>query len=356
MLRQAAREHKGRGWTAEQISRDDWPRAWRWIGPVFGDLRPHQVEPEMLIGTDPNNLGLRPQVAKCVSESEAHRVIKVWRLLWSRMSVLGYCDAERDPSFTFQNSAPDPRNAIWYEGEVVRIVKDAWRRGYKGLAVCIAVSWDSQLSPVDARHLTMRQCKHTKSGCYFAVERAKTGKPAVATLSRRTERLLGAYLEYLNGQKVELLETASIFRTRGGAPVSRPGKLGELGGDRGGGRAWMPVPYTKDRLGRDFRYVRTAVFGPEETRQIQDMRRSGTIEAFAGGADPEDVSEKLANTLASSSRLQKTYNPVHFAKVRQVDVARRRGRNLLLEQNEAKSVNSPEQTVSTPDPKTGVSD
>jgi len=47
--------------------------------------------------------------------------------------------------------------------------------------------------------------------------------------------------------------------------------------------------------------------------------------------------------LASSDRLQKTYNPAHGAKVRPVDLARRRGRNLLREQNEAESVNSAEE-------------
>jgi hypothetical protein len=172
-------------------------------------------------------------------------------------------------------------------------------------------------------------------GSYFAVDRAKTGKAAVATLSRRTERLLQAYLNQLKTQKVELLDTAPIFRTRGAAPVRRPGQVGQHGGDHGGGRAWIPVPYTKDKLGRDFRKVRTAVFGPNEKRQIQDMRRSGTVEAFAGGAVAQEVSEKLANTLASSNRLKKSYNPAHVAKVQQVDLARRRGRNLLREQNEA---------------------
>jgi hypothetical protein len=165
------------------------------------------------------------------------------------------------------------------------------------------------------------------------------------------ERLLHAYLNQLKTQKVELLDTAPIFRTRGAAPVRRLGQVGQHGGDHGGGRAWIPVPYTTDKLGRDFREVRPAVFGPNEKRQIQDMRRSGTVEAFAGGAVAEEVSEKLANTLASSNRLQKTYNPAHVAKVRQVDLARRRGRNLLREQNEAESVSSAEETVSTAESK-----
>src|SRR5437899_12352681 len=36
-LRGAERKNKGIVWTKEQESRDDWPRAWKWIEPVFGD-------------------------------------------------------------------------------------------------------------------------------------------------------------------------------------------------------------------------------------------------------------------------------------------------------------------------------
>jgi hypothetical protein len=106
---------------------------------------------------DPDLPGLRPLAAAKVSESEAHRVIKVWRALWQRMAGFGYCDAARDPSFQFANSAPQPRQAIWSEGEAVRLVKAAWRAGYHGLAALLAVAWDSQLSPVDARSLKANQ-------------------------------------------------------------------------------------------------------------------------------------------------------------------------------------------------------
>jgi hypothetical protein len=102
-------------WTKEQHSRDDWPRAWRWIEPLFGDVDPKTVQPELLI--DPDLPGLRPMVARNVSETQAHRVIKVWRTLWQRAATFGYCDAARDPSFVFANSAPAPRQAVWRKGE-----------------------------------------------------------------------------------------------------------------------------------------------------------------------------------------------------------------------------------------------
>jgi hypothetical protein len=65
---------------------------------------------------------------------------------------------------------------------------------------------------------------------------------------------------------------------------------------------------------------------------MADFRRTGSVEALAGGADPEGLSSKMANSLSQSNRLHKTYAPVQLAKVREVDVARKRGRTKLREQ------------------------
>ncbi len=113
-LRATERHNKGIVWKSEQHNRDDWPRAWRWIEPLFGDCDPKTVTPEHLIG-DPANrrkLGLRPMIAQKVSEAEAHRVIKVWRALWKKMARLGMCEIDRDPSLLFANEAPRPRQCV----------------------------------------------------------------------------------------------------------------------------------------------------------------------------------------------------------------------------------------------------
>lgn len=101
------------------------------------------------------------------------------------MATFGFCELERDPSLLFANSAPAPRQAVWREGEIVRLVKVAWRNGYRGLASCMAVAWDSQLSPVDARTLKASQLQRDPIGWYFKLDRAKTGRGALGTLSRR---------------------------------------------------------------------------------------------------------------------------------------------------------------------------
>jgi hypothetical protein len=115
-LRAAERKARGIAWTKEQHSRDDWPRAWKWLKPVLADCDPKTITPEIM-------LDLRTLVAERVSETEAHRLIKVWRSLWQKMSSFGLCDRDHDPSFLFRNLAPAPRQAVWLEGEAVRLIK-----------------------------------------------------------------------------------------------------------------------------------------------------------------------------------------------------------------------------------------
>ncbi|MFO7145413.1 hypothetical protein B9T16_30365, partial [Arthrospira sp. PCC 8006] len=77
---------------------------------------------------------------------------------------------------------------------------------------------------------------------------------------------------------VTLLDDAPIFRTRGHAPGTK------------GGRPQASVPYTKNRLSEDFADVRALVMGADEKRMLMDMRRSGAVEANAGGGSVEALS------------------------------------------------------------------
>ena len=90
-LRASERDATGIIWTKEHVYRDDWPRAWKWLGPLFGDCDPKTVTPEAL-------LALRKKLTEGVSATEAHRVIKVWRALWKKLQAFGYCSAkDNDP-------------------------------------------------------------------------------------------------------------------------------------------------------------------------------------------------------------------------------------------------------------------
>lgn len=316
-IRAKERADKGIVWTKEQQKRDDWPRAWRWLDPILGDCDPKTVEPEIL-------LDLRAKVGKQVSQTEGHRVIKVWRALWKKLQAFGYCgENQKDPSLVFANTAPDPRQDVWRFDETLLLVKGAIKADKRGLAALMAVIWDSMLSPGDARTLTAGQMARDHQGAMFFLDRAKTGRAAVGTLTPWSEKILGDYIASLG---VKLMDSAPIFRT----PGSEPGPKG--------GRRWQPQPYSTSKMDRDFRVVRKAVFGEDEHRQLADMRRSGAVEGDAGEGSLTDQSNKMANTVAASSKLRKTYNPVNVASVRRFDEARERGREAMREQKPTKSV------------------
>jgi hypothetical protein len=274
-------------------TREEWNRAWVHIGRIFGDVRPRTVMLEHISK-------FRDKIERDVSRREAHRVIKIWRALWRVAAAMGYCQRDADPSLGVRNKEPERRQALWTALEATKLAKGAWRAGYYGLAALISVAWDSSLSPVDVRTLTPSQRHRDGQGELFTVARAKTGRRAVATITRRASRVLDAYLVK---HGFEIAPDAPIFRNRSGRP------------------------YSKGILGYDFRAVRTIVFGPEEKRTLADFRRSGAVEALRGGASAELIGSKLANDFASSTSLQKTYAPVDVATVRQADAARRQGRN-----------------------------
>jgi hypothetical protein len=77
-----------------------------------------------------------------------------------------------------------------------------------------------------------------------------------------------------------LLDNTPIFRTKGFKPKSK------------GGRPRLPVPHTKNSLIDDFADVQRTVFGPDEKCRLMDMRRTGAVEANAGGASVEAIPRK----------------------------------------------------------------
>jgi hypothetical protein len=332
-LREADRAAKGKSWNKEQEKRDDWVRAWRWL-ELFADCDPRTIQPEHFLAIEPKTgaaTGLVPEIETKVSTTERHRVIKVFRALWKKMAAMNYCDKDADPSLTFGNTAPPVRQEVWQHREVMKLVQAAWRSNKKGLAACIATMWDTMLSPGDTRKLTAGQKAFDRERAIFFLDRAKTGRAAAGTLTRYSQAILEAYIGTL---PFELLDNSPLFRTAGSEPGPK------------GGRRWAPQPYSKSRLEKDFAEVRTLVFGPDERRQLADLRRSGHVEGDAGGATPADASSKMANTISTSNRLRKVYNPVNVVSVRRFDEARKVGREQLrAEQTPDKK---PEKSVTTP--------
>lgn len=301
----------------KERTREDWERGWGYIDPVFGDQPPAAVTFELLDSWYHRLLAKR-------GIDIAYRAMKTWRSLYTVMAGMRLCPAGQDPSRAIRRRTPRGRHQTWSEGEVVRLVKGAWRAGYRGLACIIAVAWDTQFAPVDVRTLTRAQAMQTGEDWGFLIERGKTDVAAFGTLSRRAQRLVLAYIDSLG---VTLLDDAPIFRSRGYTPGAR------------GGRPRAGVPYTKDSLVDDFADVRRLVFGDAERRRLMDMRRSGAVEANAGGGAVEAIAAKMGNSIDQSKALQRTYMPVNLAAVRAADEARRAGRKKLAEErNEYKKL------------------
>lgn len=277
-----------------------WPQ-WFRIREMWGDVAPDSITFEQMSEW-------RSVLEQTHGLDVAHKTIKIWRALWKVLRAMKIARFD-DPSVAVTNSAPKPRHQRWSEGEAVRLVKGAWRNGYRGLACCIAIAWDTQFSPVDVRTLAERHRTAAQKGLFFDRQedgRAKTGRAAIGTVSRRTERLIAAYLRHMG---TELLPDAVLFRTRSGDP------------------------YREDTLADDFASVREIVF-KGDTRRLMDMRRSGTVETVAGGATGVGLAAKMANSIDRSNSLHKTYAPVSIEVVRDVDDARRRGRRKMRDGNE----------------------
>jgi hypothetical protein len=291
-------------WSARAyLSRDKiwWP-AWFRIRDMWGDVAPDTITFEMMSKW-------RAALEKKHGRGVAHKTLRVWRTFWKIM--LGMKVARTaDPSMGIRNLAPAPRWQRWSEGEAVRLVKTAWRHGYRGLACIVAVAWDTQFSPVDVRTLAARHRATIGGRLVFdrqAEGRAKTGRAAIGTVSPRTERLVQAYLETL---AIELHPEAILFRTRTGAV------------------------YGREPLAHDFAAVRALTFSGDK-RRLMDMRRSGVVEAVAGDAGPLGLAAKLANSIGRSNTLHKTYAPVDIEAVRNTDAARLKGRRRMRAENES---------------------
>jgi hypothetical protein len=323
-------------------TREDWDRGWKLIKPVFGAQDPKNVSLEdmsLWYAGDPEDPEvphlLHPEREKGgVGIREAHRAMKIWRALWQIAAAMKYCDADKDPSFGIRRKTPKGRSARWEFDEVRRLVKRSLRMRRHGLACILAVMWDSQFSPVDARTLRARHRKIVDGRLVFDRNEGRTKaqegeeKAVVGTLSRRTERLVRWYIRHQYGD-AELSPNTILFLSPGHDSISRKGQSGDWGGNHGGGRPRQQSPYSKDLLSKDFSRIRAAEFGALETRKMIDMRRSASVEALAGEVDPGALAAKMGNTIDESRELQKTYLPAQVAVVRIADRARELGRRRL---------------------------
>lgn len=294
-----------KGWARKPIgTREEWERAWKSIDPIFGDLHPKRVT---FLHLD----NWYETILEKKGDDFAWRCMKIWRALYNKMAAMKLCQPGADPSKAIRRKRPKARDETWLYEEYQQLVDRAWAEGYRGLACIVAVVWDTQFNPGDVRALTPKQALEIGMDWGFGTLRRKTGRKALGLLSSRTRRLVQAYVD---GLGYELLDDAPIFRTRGYAPGPK------------GGRPRQGVPYTKGSLISDFATIREMVFGPNEKRQLRDMRRAGAQEALAGGVDLKDLATSMVNDIDDNEELRRTYGPTQAASVRATAESRERGR------------------------------
>jgi hypothetical protein len=83
-----------------------------------------------------------------------------------------------------------------------------------------------------------------------------------------------------------------------GVPRHPPETVGYLHLDKG-------YETLLEKKGDDFAWRR--VFGPDEKRQIRDMRRAGAQEALAGGVSLTDLATTMVNDIDDNSELLRIY-------------------------------------------------
>jgi hypothetical protein len=140
-------------------TREEWVRCWARINPAFGTCRPSAV-------TLADFSKFRKKIENNVSLREAHRCIKIWRALWKVAAALKYCQLHGDPSVGVTNHEAKPRQAFWEHREVIRLVKTAWRAGYRGLVAVMAVTWERGKPEVAAPKTCSHSCLMAKLNGY----------------------------------------------------------------------------------------------------------------------------------------------------------------------------------------------
>jgi integrase len=244
----------------------------------------------------------RAENGEC-SESHRYRVLKVWRALLN--AAESYQLIVKAPIGKVTNPQPAGRSGIFLASEIEDLQRGAEAAGRWGLALGIAIAYDTGLSPVDVRSITPGNVVGGGDERWVETHRKKTKRPQKHALSSETCQRLDAYLERAEAADIDLPQDEPLLRQPDG---------------------WRP--YIKDRWERHFRLTRAEVM-PGDTRVMLDIRRTANVEADIGGMSREDRAELLANNLHKSSFLEATYTPSTVVKSRQSLEKRQRARALL---------------------------
>jgi integrase len=290
-----------------QRTREEYQRAWDdHIDQAFGKKLLTAI-------TVADSEAFHRRMKKELSASDAHRTLKIWRAILNMLEKKHLI--ARAPIGAVSNPLPTGRSQYWLADEIDQLVKHAEETGRETLSLMIRLAWETALSPVDCRTLSLSMIRKDRAGHHIERQRTKTGAAAQPPISDDLARDLLAYADRL---PVQLMPSQPLFRN----PQGRA--------------------YTKTYMAHEFAALRRLAFGGDERRQFLDIRRSANLEADLGGASAEDRAEVLANALHKNRALDATYTPPTVARARKTQEARKAGRALLKQEaKRAQSRNSP---------------
>lgn len=292
---------KGADWAIKsERTRDDYFRAWEHLGPALGAIPIHKISPDKFAD-------FQQDIENKLSPWERFRVIKCARAMFRAAVKREIISAS--PATLLPNPMPAGRNSFFVAPEILKLAATAWMNKKPGMALAIWTAWDTALSPVDVRSLSLSMIKVDAVGAYIHKARTKTEAEVYAYISPDLWRAITDYISELERTGIVLGPHAPIFRKRRGTHYRDH----------------------KD-LGQDFSRVRAKAL-PKDKRQFQDIRRSANLEMRLGEATKKERAEILANTLDTSGFLDATYTPPTVALARQMVEKRIKGRAALTAAN-----------------------
>lgn len=268
--------------------------AWKHIEPRFGDRQIDQIKPADIAS-------FHKSLDDTASERVRWGTIRILRsilLAAHRHEVI-----DRAPALLLKNPMPAPREALWFPQEIEALKAEALEREMTSMAIAIQLLYETALSPVDVRSLSLDMIAKDARGAYISRKRTKTSKTAAMPLSDDLWQRIEQYIQCL---PFELAADAPMLRRHNTQKV------------------WKDAP----DFAKDFRRIREAVY-PGDIRQARDIRRTVSFEADLGGAGSDERGELLANAMGSNASLEETYTPSNVIRARKTLEKRQTGQEIM---------------------------
>lgn len=250
----------------KRATQDEFDAYAPYIQKVFGKSRITSISPEQVEK-------FYDALRRKYSVHKTAKIMKIFSKLMNRAIKLQLIVF--NPLSAVEVKQPRPRKQLWTPEQVEKAKETAWDDGYPATAVAIGIGYDTGLSPVDVRTLTMEQLQ----GNVIIRERTKTGRKVELELLPETMDLIKAYHNLLG---LAATPNALVIRTRRGRP------------------------YTKDILAKDFRAVRRKA-GLPECLQLQDLRRTASSEEANAGATEAEIAARRGWSMKTASKNMDTY-------------------------------------------------